>query len=89
MSDFKMKLSDNERMRRFKSAMGSWKGIHDPEELLRNIYSDRLTDSSSIDDTDSPEATDVSEDDRTGYDDFAPVEIRGAGLSDTVTQERR
>ena len=24
---------------------GAWKGTHDPEELLRNIYSDRLLDS--------------------------------------------
>ena len=28
---------------RFNSAIGAWKGTHDPEELLRNIYSDRLT----------------------------------------------
>ncbi len=25
---------------------GAWKGTHDPEELLRSIYSDRLLDSS-------------------------------------------
>ena len=24
---------------------GAWKGTHDPEELLRNIYSDRLVNS--------------------------------------------
>ena len=36
-------LPDNERSTRFKSAMGAWKGTHDPEELLRNIYSGRLT----------------------------------------------
>ena len=26
-------------------ATGAWKGTHDPEELLRSIYSDRLVDS--------------------------------------------
>ena len=26
-------------------AVGAWKGTHDPEELLRNIYSDRLVSS--------------------------------------------
>ena len=35
-------IPDNEQTTRFKSAMGAWKGTHDPEELLRNIYSDRL-----------------------------------------------
>lgn len=89
MSDFKMKPPDDERMRRFRSAMGVWKGTHDPEELLRNIYSDRLIGSSLVNDTGIPEATDASEDDNTGYDDFAPVEIRGPSLSDTVIQERR
>ena len=36
-------LSVNDLTVRFKSAMGAWKGTHDPEELLGNIYSDRLT----------------------------------------------
>ena len=36
-------LPDDDRATRFKSAMGAWKGTHDPEELLRNIYSERLT----------------------------------------------
>ena len=34
---------DTDQTTRFKSAMGAWKGTHDPEELLRNIYADRLT----------------------------------------------
>ena len=34
-------LPDSDLTKRFKSAMGAWKGTHDPEELLRNIYSDR------------------------------------------------
>ena len=34
---------DCDQTKRFKSAMGAWKGTHDPEELLRDIYSDRLT----------------------------------------------
>lgn len=33
----------DDRAGRFSSAIGAWKGTHDPEELLRNIYSDRLT----------------------------------------------
>ena len=35
-------ISDSEQTTRFKSAMGAWEGTHDLEELLRNIYSDRL-----------------------------------------------
>ena len=38
---------DSDQTRRFKSAMGAWKGTHDPKELLGNIYSDRLTGSRS------------------------------------------
>ena len=28
-----------------RAASGAWRGTHDPEELLRNIYSDRLVNS--------------------------------------------
>ncbi len=40
--DVELNIPDDERATRFKSSMGAWKGTHDPEELLRNIYSDRL-----------------------------------------------
>ena len=39
------RLSTKERRRTMRSAAGRWKGTHDPEELLRNIYSDRLVSS--------------------------------------------
>ena len=35
-------IPDSEQTIRFKSSMGAWEGTHNPEELLRNIYSDRL-----------------------------------------------
>ena len=41
--NFESTFSDSDQTNRFKSAMGAWKGTHDPEELLRSIYSDRLT----------------------------------------------
>ena len=41
--DIEDSSSDDDQFDRFKSAIGAWKGTHDPEELLRNIYSDRLT----------------------------------------------
>ena len=39
------RLSAKERRGTMRSAAGQWKGTHDPEELLRNIYSDRLVSS--------------------------------------------
>lgn len=36
------RLSVEESRRMTRSAAGRWKGTHDPDELLRNIYSDRL-----------------------------------------------
>ncbi len=33
---------DDKRRSMTRSAAGRWKGTHDPDELLRNIYSDRL-----------------------------------------------
>ncbi len=39
------RLSAEERRGTMRSAAGRWKGTHDPEELLRNIYSDRLVNS--------------------------------------------
>ena len=41
--DIEDSASDEGQVDRFNSAIGAWKGTHDPEELLRNIYSDRLT----------------------------------------------
>ena len=41
--DVKAEEADDDGGDRFRSAIGAWKGTHDPEELLRNIYSDRLT----------------------------------------------
>ena len=41
--DVEPALPNSNETNRFKSALGAWKGTHDPEELLRNIYSDRLT----------------------------------------------
>ena len=38
-------LSAEERRRMTRLAAGRWKGTHDPEELLSNIYSDRLVES--------------------------------------------
>ena len=32
-------------VRALRTAAGAWKGTHDPDELLRNIYSDRLVNS--------------------------------------------
>ena len=32
-------------LRALQAAAGAWKGTHDPDELLRNIYSDRLVSS--------------------------------------------
>ena len=40
--DVKAREADDDGSERFRSAIGAWKGTHDPEELLRNIYSDRL-----------------------------------------------
>jgi len=37
--------SPEESLRALKLAAGAWKGTHDPDELLRNIYSDRLVSS--------------------------------------------
>ncbi len=34
--------SPNESPRTLHELAGAWKGTHDPEELLRSIYSDRL-----------------------------------------------
>ena len=34
-----------ESLHALKAAAGAWKGTHDPDELLRNIYSDRLVSS--------------------------------------------
>ena len=39
--------SGEERRRMTRSAAGRWKGTHDPDELLRSIYSDRLAESAS------------------------------------------
>jgi predicted DNA-binding antitoxin AbrB/MazE fold protein len=37
------KQPDVERMREaLRASAGAWKGTHDPEELKRNIYADRL-----------------------------------------------
>jgi predicted DNA-binding antitoxin AbrB/MazE fold protein len=37
------KQPDVERMREaLRASAGAWKGAHDPEELKRNIYADRL-----------------------------------------------
>ena len=41
--DVESTLPDSDRAKRFKSAMGAWKGTHDPEDLLQNIYYGRLT----------------------------------------------
>ena len=41
--DIEDSVSDKGQVDRFNSAIGTWKGTHDPEEMLRNIYSDRLT----------------------------------------------
>ena len=37
--------SPDKAIRPLRMAAGAWKGTHDPEELLRNIYSDRLVNS--------------------------------------------
>ena len=37
--------SPEESFHAWKVAAGAWKGTHDPDELLRNIYSDRLVNS--------------------------------------------
>lgn len=38
-------VSPDNASRALRAAAGAWKGTHDPEELLRNIYSDRLVSS--------------------------------------------
>ena len=35
----------NRAVQALRATEGAWKGTHDPEELLRNIYSDRLVNS--------------------------------------------
>ncbi len=35
-------LSPDEALKAFRRALGAWKGTHDPEELKRKIYEDRL-----------------------------------------------
>ena len=37
--------SPEESLHALQAATGAWKGTHDPDELLRNIYSDRLVSS--------------------------------------------
>ena len=37
--------SPEQSLHALKVAAGAWKGTHDPDELLRNIYSDRLVSS--------------------------------------------
>ena len=37
--------SPDKAIRSLRMAAGAWKGTHDPEELLRNIYCDRLVNS--------------------------------------------
>ena len=37
--------SPDKGLRGLRAAAGAWRGTHDPEELLRNIYSDRLVSS--------------------------------------------
>ena len=37
--------SPDKAIRPLRMAAGAWKVTHDPEELLRNIYSDRLVNS--------------------------------------------
>ena len=41
--DIEDSCSNEDRIDRFKSSIGAWEGTHDPEVLLRNIYTDRLT----------------------------------------------
>ena len=41
------RLPAEQRRRMTRSAAGRWKGTHDPDELLRSIYSDRLAESAS------------------------------------------
>ena len=40
--DYEPQLSDEERLARFMSAAGGWKGLHDPEEFKRLIYQARI-----------------------------------------------
>ncbi|MCI0440078.1 MAG: DUF104 domain-containing protein [Chloroflexi bacterium] len=35
-------ISPDEALKAFRRALGAWKGTHDPEELKRKIYEDRL-----------------------------------------------
>ena len=56
-------LSAEERRRMTRLAAGRWKGTHDPEELLSNIYSDRLVRSRHrrIDESSPPRFTPCSD----------------------------